>query len=256
MGPERIDIATVIALGVLAGVCSLLFHETLGHALTCGLTGGRVVLLTAILFRCLPGSGLTDLAGPGGNALAAACTYGLWCVTDCRRRRLRFFLVLLLAINLLWLAGQTVYSGVRDKEDLAFAAQAFHWPTLWRTVAVLGGLALYVGGIRLTARMLAQVIAAPAARARAVRFAYLASLVTGVLMSLLWREDLWDSARDTVLALGVAPLGLLFSLAHASRQLHSDDAALGIQRSRGWQFVALLTLVIFALTQARGLPFR
>jgi hypothetical protein len=247
------NLLTFLALGAIAACASLFAHEAFGHGTVCELTGGRITLLTAIVFRCAGPSELPDIGGPLGNLVAAALAYLGLTREWIRAASGRLFLVLLFGLNLLWFAGQTLYSGLLDREDLALLAHALHWPILWRIVAVIIGIVLYRFGTQTLRRWLAEFFPPGAATRTALRAAYLGSLATGLVMAIAWQKDPGESARDVLLALGVAPLGLWFAAGDATRGHRPDETPALPGPSPKWMVTAVVLLAIFGLTIARGL---
>ena len=73
--PQRDDVATVAAAGVLAATLAALFHETVGHGIGCVAAGGYVTLLTSIWFRCYRGTSLTDAGGAIAGVIFGALAF-------------------------------------------------------------------------------------------------------------------------------------------------------------------------------------
>jgi hypothetical protein len=95
------DLATVIAVGVLAATLVAVCHETLGHGLGCIVVGGRITLLTSIYFRCLGATALTDAAGPLGNFVGGIAAFALLSLRTSGQTT-RLLLILFGAFNLFW----------------------------------------------------------------------------------------------------------------------------------------------------------
>ncbi|MGH9466297.1 MAG: hypothetical protein ACRD1Y_02980 [Terriglobales bacterium] len=137
------DAATVMALTVLAGAGAALLHEALGHGSACLLAGGHNTLITAVSESCTVANGWIDAAGTLVN-LAAGGVCWWWMRRVREAPRLRYFLWLLMAFNLLDGAGYFLYSGVGGIGDWAVVISGLHpaWP--WRTGLAVGGAILYV----------------------------------------------------------------------------------------------------------------
>lgn len=91
-------------LGMLAFVCACIAHEAVGHGGACLASGGRIVLLTSVCFRCQPGLPLVDAAGPLANlAVAGAAWFALARFPLSATTRLLATFVL--AFNAMWGAG-------------------------------------------------------------------------------------------------------------------------------------------------------
>lgn len=105
----RDDVATTMAIGVMASVAQFLAHEGLGHGSVCRLLGGRVIALAPLWMRCSVSSSAVGAAGPLTNILAGLVCFAIlrwWMPADAR---LRMFLWLSVAFQWLVAAG---YLGV------------------------------------------------------------------------------------------------------------------------------------------------
>jgi hypothetical protein len=252
---RRDDPLTLAAVGVAAAVVAQLAHETLGHGGTCLAVGGRVTLLTAVWFRCLGGGPLTDLMGPAGNLIAGVLVFAL-----AGARRLgpatRLFVILLGGLNLFWFAGQSIFSGLFDTEDVAYAARALGWPAaLWRSLSVLAGLAVYGVALRVLAARLRSVMAPdepPAALRVRVAVPFAAAVISGIAAGLLWPRNPLGSALNEAGQFGLSSLVGWLSVRRAIRLGPSSEGAL-VTRSWLWLAGAALLFAAFAIVQGRGL---
>jgi hypothetical protein len=143
------DVWTVAAIAVVAYIVSNVAHEGLGHGGACLLAGGRAEMLNAVFFECdlsrLSPQGTRWLAAGGTLAnlsLAAAAWLGLR-----GGQRLgahaRYFLWLLLAVNLLQSFGYLMFSGVAGVGDWVTVAEGAGPVWLWRCGLALLGTWLY-----------------------------------------------------------------------------------------------------------------
>jgi len=133
--PPRDDIATLMALGVVAYVCETLLHEAVGHGGMCLASGYRVTAIAPLWMHCSTTTPLVNLMGPAAN-LAGAVVYALILrLAPPRGDRVRFFIWLSLAFNGLVAAGYMGVGGVTGFGD---------WPAVFAGVApawlVRGGL--------------------------------------------------------------------------------------------------------------------
>jgi hypothetical protein len=245
--PASDDLPTVAACGVLAATLAAVLHEAVGHGLGCYADGGTVTLLTSIWFRCRGASTLTDAGGPLGNLLGGAIGLALL-----RRRRidggLWLTLTLFTAFSLFWFSGQLIFDAVKNHGDWAFVARDLQWPSWWRLGAVALGVALYGTTIRLIVRTLR---GQGPLRSNAIRMGYAAGACSAAVAGLMWGAMPIRSAVEGVLALGIAPLGLLF-IASAMRR-HSSVDIVSAQRSTFLLTLSSVLFLAFLLTQGRGL---
>jgi len=107
----------------------------------------------------------------------------------------------------------------------------------------------YATSIRLSAVVLAR-MGAPGRRA--VQLAYIAGAVSTVIAGLMWRPEPIRSAIEGLLALGLAPVGLLLavSLANRTRVISAHPP---VPRSWCWIAVGVVVFGVFLLTQSQGL---
>jgi hypothetical protein len=135
------DLATIIAISIVAFAIANLLHEGAGHGGACVLTGGHAKVLSTVHFECSQDNRLVAAAGTLVNLLA-----GLICWIALRLAKrvpghFRFFLWLLMSINLLQATGYFLFSGVGNFGDWAYVIDGLVPAWLWRTgLTVLGGV--------------------------------------------------------------------------------------------------------------------
>lgn len=243
------DWISVIAVGVLAATLAAVCHETLGHGLGCLAVGGRITLLTSIYFRCLGATALTDAAGPFGNFLGGIAALALLALRPFGRTA-RLFLILFGALNLLWLFAQMTYCAVLGKDDWGFVALQMGWPWVWRPILAAIGIAGYVLVVRQSTAALAE---SGSPTPQAIRLAYIAAVASAVIGGLMWAPLPIRSAIEGFLAVGLAPLGLLFAAARAGRAHGATAVHPPITRSWWWIAVGVTVFGVFLFTQGLGL---
>ncbi len=228
---------TLAAAGVLGATLAVLAHTGLGHAAACMAQGGEVARVGVVDFACGETSWVTHAAGPAAQFVA-----GFLAVSFLRLRprwtpAVRFPLLILAAIALLWVSAQLVHDGLWVTGD--FASSAGTW---WRWLLVVGGLALYWISLSWLGPALDDMghEAGPRAWSR-----LMLPLVTGavaiVALAALNRADRWDSIRDALLAVVLAPLGYVLLAVRARRRLHAAAPAYPIARS--WPLIAAAAAV-------------
>lgn len=152
VGPERRaepveagrDLATVIAIAVVAFAISSPLHEALGHGGACLLTGGHALLLTSASFDCSRDNRLVAAAGTLVNLVT-----GLVCWLVLKKfahgsGSVRYFLWLLMTINLLMGTGYFFYSGVSNIGDWAEVVRGVQPQWLLRLALTVVGIASYL----------------------------------------------------------------------------------------------------------------
>jgi hypothetical protein len=243
------DPITVVAVGVLAATLAAVCHETLGHGVGCIVDGGRITLLTSIYVRCAGATALTPAAGPVGNFLAGIAAF-VFLLLSPLGRTARLFLILFGAFNLFWLFGQMVYCALLSIDDWAIVALRMGWSSVWRPVAAAIGVAGYATAIGLSTAALAK---AGAPRRHAIHLAYIAAAASTVIAGLMWRPEPVKSAIEGLLAMGVAPVGLLIAATLAGHVHGAISTHIPIARSWYWIAAGAVVFGIFLFTQGQGL---
>src|SRR5215831_5354957 len=106
------DVATIIAISIVAFALSNLLHEGAGHGGACVLTGGHAKVLSSVHFECDRDSRLIAAGGTLVNFVAGFFSWLALRSVSHGRGRLRYFLWLMMTINLLQAAGYFLFSGV------------------------------------------------------------------------------------------------------------------------------------------------
>jgi hypothetical protein len=245
IGPEvlgaRDDALTVVAIGVMAASLAAVVHEGLGHPLGCIAVSGRVRLVTSIYFRCAGAKPFTDVAGPLGGlvgGLAALAALRFTPVTG----RMRLFLFALASIDLLWFSGQLAEQAALVKDDWAFLARDLQWPTPVRLGLAAVGALIYVATLRLLAPTAGQI------RRGTIPLMYAAAVMSACVAGLAWAPERMGGFKEGLMAVGVAPLGLLLPRSAADR-----DVGPSIARSWTWIAIAASGYVVFLAILGRGL---
>jgi hypothetical protein len=186
--PKGIDRATLVAIAVVAYALANLVHEGLGHGGACLLAGGRPLALSAIHFE----SDLGSLDLDARKWLAAGGTIanvvvGVLALAALRASRGtwgagRYFLWLLMTVNLLQAAGYWLFSGVGNIGDWAAVIAGLEPRWAFRLgLSVLGGAA-YWGVVVLSLRELQPFLGAGSGQwRRAVPLTVIPYLAGGIL---------------------------------------------------------------------------
>lgn len=246
------DTATVIAAGALAATAATVCHETLGHGLGCLSAGGHITLLTSTWFHCSKGSALADVGGPIGNAVAGCLALALLRYTR-PGPTVRLFLLLWGALSGFWFTAQLVFESVSHRPDDWYRALQLGSSAASRPIAAVVGILGYV----IVGRVVAAINRKPGggSTARAIRLAYAASAISGVIAGWMWRPEPLRSAFEGLIIIGIAPLGLLNVARQASREVANDRTAGSVPRSWLWIGASAVLFGLFLCTQARGLGF-
>ena len=220
------DLATLVAIGLLAYAVADITHHVLGHGAACLALGGRIVSLSSIFVNCTVHGSAIDLAGPFANLAV-----GLAALALAHRRSAissaRLFFALTAGFNLFWFALQLLFSAATRTDDFAWPMAAFHVsePLRYGLIA-LGGL-LYVLSVGAVAGPMAG-YARPRARAR--RIVVVAWLTAGVFACATALFDhhpaaaiLHHAAPQSL----ILPIGLLFLPQAAPRTSTAVSPAIG-----------------------------
>jgi hypothetical protein len=137
------DLRTVVAIALVAGICSDVIHEALGHGGACLLTGGHPLALSTVHFECA-GEGRIVAAGGTIANLVAAIVFWAASRRVKRSTRLRYFLWLCMTLNLLVAGGYFLFSGIGNIGDWAAVIQGYHPAWAWRVFLTVLGVATYL----------------------------------------------------------------------------------------------------------------
>jgi hypothetical protein len=266
--PAPLDRWTVIAVAIVVYGFANIVHEGLGHGGVCVALGGTPQVWNAVYFES-DTAGLSDTAerwiAAGGTlsnllvaALAALAIRGL----AVRSAAGRFFLALLLGVNLLQATGYWLFSGIGGIGDWARVISGWPNQAWWRIGLALAGGAGYWISIRISLRALEPFLgdsADRAARGRALTLPpYLAGgllyVAAGVFNPLGWKLVLISAVAASFG--GTSAFAWMASLL-AQRRLFppSGAPALGIPRSLGWIGTATLVAALFIAVLGPGVQF-
>jgi hypothetical protein len=257
----NLDRLTLIAITAVAYILANSAHEGVGHGGACLLMGGHPVALSTLFFEC-DKSGLSasaqrwiSAAGTLANLALGALAMGLLARPPRRKTPGRYFLWLLMTINLLQAAGYLLFSGIANIADWASVIRGVEPPWLWRAVLSLVGGAAYWGTIQLSLRKLVPFLGEDQGRLRRAMelslIPYLAGGLLYVLAGLPNPLGFWLVLISAVAAAfgGASALAWMTQLLRDERRFPpSAEVALSIPRSRAWVVVgALITLVFIGV---------
>lgn len=236
---------------MLAAVLVTVAHEAIGHGAACLASGGRIVLLTSVYFRCGVPSPWIDWGGPAGNLMAGTAALLVLTFAHVHRRTTRLLLTLIVAFSFAWEAGYLLYSAALGQGDWASAARAALGPgPQWRAVCTMAGLALYVAARRATAAGLGSALgSANEGRWRASRAAWIAATVSTTAAAAAYAPDRLGAMGQAFLEIGAASAPLLLA---ARRRPAGEPAGEPMGRQAGWLWAAVLVYAVFVATLGRG----
>ncbi len=259
--PSDVDNLTLIAMTAVAYILANGVHEGMGHGGACLVNGGRCVALSAVFFECdqsaLSASAHRWIAAAGtlGNLALGGLALLLSARSARRATPARYFLWLLMTVNLLQGAGYFLFSGVANIGDWAEVVQGAEPSWIWRALLTVTGGAAYWGVIQLSLRQLVPFLGEGRGRLRRARQLSLVPYLTGgflyVLAGLPNPGGLWLVLISAAAAAfgGASALAWMAQLLRNERRFPpSPEAALSIPRSRAWVMAgALLTLLFVGL---------
>jgi hypothetical protein len=261
---------TVGAIAVVAYCLANIIHEGLGHGGACLLVGGRPQILNAVFFQCDEAGlarGATRIVAAAGSVLNLIAAGGLGAIGHLSKRSspsARYFLWLLIAVNLLTAFGYLLFSGIGGFGDWAAVIDGLPETLALRVIEIaLGGVLYFVVAPRLLWRGLTPFLGIDskerAERAKTLTvFPYLVGGATYVAAGLLNPQGM----KLVLLSGAAASFGgtslLAWFFTQRARQPEPepmDANALGIPRSIGWIALAAATLAVFVGVLGRGVQF-
>lgn len=243
----RDDVPTLASVGLLISMAASLAHEALGHGLGCLIDGGRITLLTFLVFRCDGAGAVADGAGPVGIFIVACAALAVADFLRSRAPLTRLCLVNLGGIGLLWVCGQAMSEALDGSDDWGHVASDLGWPHYWHWIVGSGGVVGYAVTLRVVRHVSSDIVGGRPGR---LMVPYLAATASAVLLGALWQHDRMASALDGFLSFGVAPVGYILL---ARRYAEATPVSAVIARRTGFLVAVTALWLVFALTVARGL---
>jgi hypothetical protein len=154
---QRLNIATIVCVGLPAFGLESVAHEVLGHSVTAWLTGAKVVLISSTAMQTQGGSRLVPASGPLANLLFGVLAY-LALRRIPRMNAARLFLWLFAFANLFLGTAYILYSGLINFGDSAYVIAGLQPTWLYRAALIVFGAWGYRFSVRLAARDLAGLI--------------------------------------------------------------------------------------------------
>jgi len=122
------DLLTIAAVGIVAAVLTDFIHEGLGHGGMCVATGGQPLVLSTVHFECSPDTRLVAAGGTLANLIVGTLSWGAARVVT-QPAPWRYFLWLLMTLNLFDAGGYFLFSGIGNIGD--WAAVVAGWQPAW-----------------------------------------------------------------------------------------------------------------------------
>ncbi len=246
----------LVALAILAYAASMMTHEALGHGIACLAVGGRNTMLTVWGQACSVGAPAIKAAGPGVQFGAGLLVRLALRLLHRDAAGLRFFLWLVMALDLLIPSGYVAFSGVTGYGDAAELIAGLQPHLAWRAGLILFGAAVYFLSMRAAAFELERF--AGSGKRRLFRFVWMPYAAAGVFACCTGAVN---RTMEHGVAIGMAAAssfgagaGLLFlptMLRGVASNGHSPRVHL--RWSAGWGVAAAAVVVVFLFFLEPGL---
>lgn len=261
--PQRIDLATIIGLGLLLMPVLTMWHEIGGHATACAVQGGHVATIGAFYVDCDGLSGaasvLVSCAGVIVDSVLAVVAFSLWQRATGDMARLTLWLIWVTKAFVA--AGYFCFSGATGVGDLGPGVGGglgpLPLPYLWRAAELTVGIAAYVLLVRAAIRALTAMLgdgAATGPARRVIAHGYYATIgVAAVLVGLLNPIGLFI----TIMSAAASSFGGNAGMISIGFAVPSGPTTTPFVIGRGWAIivVGLVTFVGFALVLGPSMHF-
>jgi hypothetical protein len=256
---EGRDLATIIAISIVAFTISDLVHEGVGHGGACLLTGGHAQVLSSVHFACNQDNRLIEAAGTLVNFIIGfLCWIALHAVNRARQH-LRYFLWLLMTINLLQAAGYFLFSGLGNIGDWAYVIHDLAPTWIWRVGLSISGVVLYAMLVWLALLELRPFLGQHDWRRGGAKDLTIVPYVTGGILYTV--AGMFNPVGMILIGVSAAAasFGGTSGMAWMTQCLGSKlvpkvgGQALALQRSLVWIIVAFITAMVFVSVLGRGI---
>ncbi|HEV2387196.1 MAG TPA: hypothetical protein VGS20_08060 [Candidatus Acidoferrales bacterium] len=259
------DLPTLVAIAAVACILANVLHEAVGHGGACLLEGGHPVLLTTVNLDCTLASRFVSAAGTLVNLIAGGAFWMLLGGAPARAARLRYFLWLGMAVNLMEGTGYFLYSGVSGIGDWADFITGFPAPWVWRAgLAILGGVSYFLVA-RLAAHELRPFLAGQtdrSARMRRARRLTFTPYIAGSALACFAGAFNPGGVYLEIISAAAASLGGMSGLLWMRSFLRggpaegaAPGAAAGLARSWGWMAGAAALVGLYVAILGPGIHF-
>jgi hypothetical protein len=255
------DVATIVAISIVAFAVANLLHEGAGHGGTCVLTGGHARVLSSVHFECDQDSRFIAAGGTFVNSIAGfLCWLALRAVKP-SRRHLRYFLWLLMTINLLQAGGYFLFSGLGDIGDWAYVIHDLVPAWLWRTGLTVLGVVSYALLVWLALTELRPFLGARDWRRGGAKDLTIIPYITGGTLYTV--AGMFNPVGMVLVGVSAAAasFGGTSGMAWMTQYLGSKFARktaiqpFTLERNLGWIIAAFITATIFIGVLGRGVRF-
>jgi len=258
--PTR-DIATIVAIAIVAFAIANVLHEGAGHGGTCVLTGGHARVLSTVHFDCDRDNRLVAAGGTLVNFIAGFLCWLTLRAVNPARPRLRYFLWLLMTINLLQACGYFLFSGVGNIGDWAYVVHDLAPAWLWRVGLTIFGALSYTLAVWLALRELRPFLGERDRRRGGAKDLTILPYLTGGILYTV--AGMFNPVGMVLVGMSAAAasFGGTSGPAWMTQYLRSKfvpkiaSPPFTLQRSVGWMVAAIITAAIFIGVLGRGVRF-
>jgi hypothetical protein len=252
------DLATIIAISIVAFAIANLLHEGAGHGGACALMGGHAKVLSSVHFECDQAGRFIAAGGTLVNFIAGfLCWIALRALNPAREHS-RYFLWLLMTINLLQAGGYFLFSGLANFGDWAEVIHDLEPAWLWRTGLTVLGVVSYVLLVWLALLELRCFLGEQDYRRGGIKDLTLIPYLTGGALYTL--AGMFNPVGMILVGLSAAAasFGGTSGMAWMTQYLGSKfvpkitGQSLTLARSWGWIIAAFITAAIFVGALGRG----
>ena len=246
------DALTVAAIAIVAYALASVLHEGVGHGGACVMTGGHPLVLSTVHFECDKDNRIIDAGGTVVNLVAGFIFLMLSRLVS-RSAHLRYFLWLLMTINLLQGGGYFLFSGFGNIGDWAAVIQGLRPAWLWRVLLIVVGTTSYYLFVWIAAREMRVFLGGPgASRMQVARRLTLIPYFTGGILSCV--AGALNPVGMILVAIsaaaasfgGTSGLVWMSQLVRRENAVSTTDAPLPVlTRSRGWIAAAVIVGALF-----------
>jgi len=255
------DVATIIAISIVAFAIANLLHEGAGHGGACVLTGGHAKVLSSVHFECDRDSRFIAAAGTLVNFITGfLCWLGRRFIKRASGN-LQYFLWLLMTINLLQGAGYFLFSGVGNFGDWAYVIHGLQPAWLWRAGLIVLGVVSYTLVMWLALLELRPFLGETDWKGGGAKDLTIIPYIAGGILYTV--AGMFNPVGVILVGLSAAAasFGGTSGMAWMTQYLGSrfvpriPNDPLTVQRSRGWIIAALITVTIFVGVLGPGVRF-
>lgn len=255
------SLATIIAISIVAFAIANVLHEGAGHGGACVFTGGHPQVLASTHFDCDRDSRLIAAGGTLVNFMAGFLCWIALRIANPKHQQLRYFLWLLMTVNLLQGGGYFLFSGVGNIGDWAEVIHGLEPTWLWRAGLTVLGAVSYALLVWLALRELRPFLGERDWRRGGAKDLTIVPYITGGLLYTV--AGMFNPAGMILVGISAmaASFGGTSGMAWMTQCLLSKLAPkiasqpLTLQRSPVWITAAFITAAIFVGVLGRGVRF-